>query len=89
MHQQLLLLWHNSSSCPHADLNLALEAVLTESCWCCLFSAAVSGTWTQVNTGTYLGAIAFAYLSFVMFILFFLGLVMFQSEVSEELGLRE
>lgn len=54
-----------------------------------MFPAAVSGTWTQVNTGTYLGTIGFAYLSFVMFILFFLGLVMFQSAVSEELGLRE
>lgn len=75
--------------CAHADLNLALEAVLMEPCWCCWFPAAVAGTWTQVNTGTYLGTIAFAYLSFVMFILFFLGLVLFQSAVSEELGLCE
>jgi hypothetical protein len=50
---------------------------------------AVAGTWTNLNTGTYLGTIAFAYLSFVMFILFFLGLVMFQSAVNEELGLRK
>lgn len=50
----------------------------------CLPCGVVS--WTL---GTYLGTIAFAYLSFVMFILFFLGLVMFQSAVNEELGLRK
>lgn len=49
----------------------------------------MAGTWTKVNTGTYLGTIGFAYLSFVMFILFFFGLVLFQSAVNEELGLRE
>lgn len=47
------------------------------------------GTWSKVNTGTYLGTIGFAYLSFVMFILFFFGLVVFQSAVNEELGLRK
>jgi len=50
---------------------------------------AVAGSWSKVNTGTYLGTIGFAYLCFVMFILFFLALVMFQSAVNEELGLRK
>lgn len=49
----------------------------------------MAGTWSKVNTGTYLGTIGFAYLSFVMFILFFFGLVIFQSAVNEELGLRK
>lgn len=53
------------------------------------YRTTVAGTWTKVNTGTYLGTIGFAYLSFVMFILFFFGLVLFQSAVNEELGLRE
>lgn len=54
-----------------------------------LILAAVVGVWTKVNTGTFLGTIGFAYLSFVMFILFFFGLVIFQSAVNEELGLRK
>lgn len=42
-----------------------------------------------MHTGTYLGTIGFAYLCFVMFLLFFFALVVFQGAVTEELGLRE
>ncbi|GBF93754.1 hypothetical protein Rsub_06086 [Raphidocelis subcapitata] len=45
------------------------------------------GTWSKYNTGQYIGTIAFAYICFVMFILFFFALVIFQSAVSEELGI--
>jgi hypothetical protein len=51
--------------------------------------AAVAGTWSKYNTGTYIGTIAFAYLCFVMFTLFFFALIVFQSAVSEELGIGE
>lgn len=44
-------------------------------------------TWSQINTGAYLGTIGFAYLCFVMFILFFFALILFQGAVTEELGL--
>jgi hypothetical protein len=44
-------------------------------------------SWTSVNMGTYLGTIGFAYLCFVMFILFFFALVIFQGAVTQELGL--
>lgn len=37
----------------------------------------------------YIGTIAFAYICFVMFILFCFALVVFQSAVSEELGIGE
>ena len=50
---------------------------------------AVADSWSKVNTGTYLGTIGFAYLCFVMFLLFFFALVVFQSAVNEELGLRK
>lgn len=56
---------------------------------CLSLVAAVADTWTKINTGTYLGTIAFAYLCFVMFLLFFFALVIFQSAVNQELGLRE
>eukprot|EP00879_Flechtneria_rotunda_P019795 GHRR01020807.1.p1 GENE.GHRR01020807.1~~GHRR01020807.1.p1 ORF type:complete len:193 (+),score=56.80 GHRR01020807.1:314-892(+) len=46
-------------------------------------------SWSKVNTGAYLGTIGFAYLCFVMFVLFFFALVVFQGAVTEELGLRE
>lgn len=48
--------------------------------------AAATG-WSKVNTGQYVGAIAFSYLCFVMFLVFSLCLVAFQSAVSEELGI--
>jgi hypothetical protein len=70
-----------------AELKLLLLRLLLLPVKNCL--PTVAGTWTKVNTGTYLGTIGFAYLSFVMFILFFFGLVLFQSAVNEELGLRE
>uniref|UniRef100_A0A383W088 Uncharacterized protein n=1 Tax=Tetradesmus obliquus TaxID=3088 RepID=A0A383W088_TETOB len=44
-------------------------------------------SWSSVNMGTYLGTIGFAYLCFVMFILFFFALVVFQGAVTQELGL--
>lgn len=50
---------------------------------------AVADSWSKVNTGTYLGTIGFAYLCFVMFLLFFFALVVFQGAVNEELGLRK
>lgn len=43
--------------------------------------------WSQYNTGEYLGTIGFAYICFVMFILFFFALIFFQGAVNEELGL--
>lgn len=49
----------------------------------------MAGAWSKYNTGQFQGTIAFAYICFVMFQLFFWALVIFQSGVSEELGLRE
>jgi hypothetical protein len=42
---------------------------------------AVPDRWTKVNTGTYLGTVGFSYLCFIMFLLFFFALVIFQGEV--------
>eukprot|EP00775_Hariotina_reticulata_P012892 gene12892-13018_t len=47
----------------------------------------LADTWSKYNTGTYIGTIGFAYICFVMFILFFFSLVIFQGAVTEELGL--
>jgi hypothetical protein len=47
----------------------------------------LSGSWSKVNTGQYVGATAFAYVCFVMFMAFFLALVLFQGAVSEQLGM--
>lgn len=72
-------------------LNMLSLLQLPDECAChnTVLCCAVAGTWTSVNTGTYLGTIGFAYLSFVMFLAFFFGLIIFQSAVNEELGLRE
>lgn len=70
-----------------------------EACWCSgsppplppgappLPPRTVAGTWSKYNTGEYVGTIAFAYICFVMFIAFFFALIVFQSAVSEELGI--
>lgn len=47
----------------------------------------LADSWSQYNTGEYLGTIAFAYICFVMFSLFFFALIFFQGAVNEELGL--
>jgi len=47
----------------------------------------VQDTWTQLNSGVYVATIALAYLCFVMFLLFFVALVVFQSAVADELGI--
>eukprot|EP00877_Chromochloris_zofingiensis_P002190 jgi/Chrzof1/11972/Cz06g16170.t1 len=47
----------------------------------------LSTAWSKYNTGEYVATIVFAYMCFVMFILFFFALVIFQSAVSEELGI--
>ncbi len=50
---------------------------------------AVPQAWSSVSTGVFIGTIAFAYICFVMFLLFAFALVVFQSAVSEELGIGE
>lgn len=52
-----------------------------------LLQVKLPDSWTQMNTGAYLGTVGFAYLCFVMFILFFFALVIFQGAVTQELGL--
>lgn len=47
----------------------------------------VRDTWTELSSGVYVATIAFAYLCFVMLLLFFVALVAFQSAVTAELGL--
>jgi len=47
----------------------------------------VPTAWTVFNTREYMGAVAFAYLCFLMFLAFSIALVVFQSAVSEELGI--
>lgn len=44
-------------------------------------------TWTELNSGVYVATIVFAYLCFVMFLLFFVALILFQGAVSDELGI--
>jgi hypothetical protein len=49
----------------------------------------VPNAWSKYNTGEFIGTIAFAYLCFIMFMLFFFCLIIFQSGVSEELGISK
>lgn len=58
-------------------------------CIACARALAVPQAWSPYNTGEYIGTIAFAYICFIMFILFSFALVVFQSAVSEELGIGE
>jgi len=44
-------------------------------------------SWGTLQSGTYQACMGFAFLCFVMFLLFFLVLVIFQSAVSEQLGM--
>ncbi|KXZ54155.1 hypothetical protein GPECTOR_5g253 [Gonium pectorale] len=45
-------------------------------------------TWTKYSTELYIGAEVFAFICFAMFILFFLTLVIFQSAVTDHLGIN-
>ncbi|GLC41916.1 hypothetical protein PLESTB_001047200 [Pleodorina starrii] len=49
---------------------------------------AQSASWTKYSTELYIGAEVFAFICFVMFILFFLTLVIFQSAVTDHLGIN-
>ncbi|KAI8477037.1 MAG: hypothetical protein J3K34DRAFT_516008 [Monoraphidium minutum] len=57
------------------------ETVVTE------LQAKLAGTWGKYSTGAYNGTIAFSYLCFIMFMLFCFALIVFQTAVSEELGI--
>lgn len=47
----------------------------------------LSGSWSKYSTGEYNATIALAYLCFIMFIVFCFALIVFQTAVSEELGI--
>lgn len=46
----------------------------------------LAGRWTKYNTGEFAATTGFAYICFVMFMLFFVALLMFQGAVAEELS---
>ena len=46
-------------------------------------------SWTKYSTELFTGAEVFSFVCFVMFILFFLTLVIFQSAVTDHLGMSE
>jgi hypothetical protein len=48
---------------------------------------AVATSWTKYNSGEYMGATVFAYIVAVLFLLFTIALLAFQSAISEELGI--
>lgn len=47
------------------------------------------GSWSKVWSGAYLGTIAFDYICCIMFLIMFLGLVIFQGGISKSVGLYD